>query len=144
MKKIYTAGKMSGLTREEQLGWRTEFASLLDDVMGISVKVVNPPLFYDPNDPDASSVEAEAKEWDLAQIRDSDVVVINLDGIEDSIGTHYELGYINAINSFGNKHIYVVGFGGKRDFHPWIKLSLFRWEPNVIAAADFVAKFCLY
>lgn len=140
MKKIYTAGKMSGLTLNEQVGWRNEFASLVED-LGVSVNVVIPPLYYDPGDPDAANIEAEAKEWDLAQIRDSDIVVINLDGIEDSIGTHYELGYINAINSFGNKHIYVVGFGGKKELHPWIKLTLFHWEPNVIGAADFVAKY---
>ena len=142
MKKIYTAGKMSGLTLNKQVSWRNEFASLVED-LGVSVNVVIPPFYYNPGDPDAANIEAEAKEWDLAQIRDSDIVVINLDGIEDSIGTHYELGYINAINSFGNKHIYVVGFGGNKELHPWIKLTLFHWEPNVIGAADFVAKYLL-
>ena len=140
--KIYTAGKMSGLSYGEQMNWRSEFEKALLSKASVPVTVVNPPAYYNYL-ADNHNSEAEVKEWDLNQVRDSGIVVVNLNDIESSIGTHFELGFINAINSFGNKHIYVVGIGSAEKLHPWISLSLFRCEPDVESAADYIANYLL-
>ena len=136
--KIYTAGKMTGLTYEEQMGWRDAVGRAIREKSEKSVLVVNPPKYYNPNDAHASKLDAEAKEWDLSQIADSDIVIFNLNDIESSIGTLYELGFANAINSYTNRHIYIIGVGGKRPMHPWIESGLFRWEPDFWSAADYI------
>lgn len=140
--KIYTAGKMSGLSFAEQTDWRTSFEKVLLSKASRPVCVVIPPMYYNYLSHNHNS-EAEVKEWDLNQIRESNIVVVNLQGIESSIGTHFELGFINAINSFGGKHIYVVGIGDPEKLHPWIGLSLFRCEPDVESAADYIANYLL-
>ena len=136
--KIYTAGKMTGLTYEEQIGWREELGRAIRMKSDQSVVVINPPKYYNPLDQNASRVEMEAKEWDLSQIADSDIVVFNLQDIETSIGTIYELGFVNALNAYTDKHIYVIGIGGERPLHPWIKSGMFRWEPDFWSAADYI------
>jgi len=140
--KIYTAGKMSGLSYTEQTAWRIDFEEALLSKASCKVTIVNPPMYYNYLSQNHNS-EAEVKEWDLNQVRDSDIVVVNLQGIESSIGTHFELGFINAINSFGGKHIYVVGIGNPKKLHPWIDLSMFRCEPDVESAADYIANYLL-
>lgn len=140
--KIYTAGKMSGLSFAEQTDWRSAFEKALLSKASRPVTVVIPPMYYNYLSQNHNS-EAEVKEWDLNQIRDSDIVVVNLQGIESSIGTHFELGFINAINSFGEKHIFVVGIGNSENVHPWIGLSMFRCEPDIESAADYIANYLL-
>lgn len=139
-KKIYTAGKMSGLTYDQQMGWRKEVVHQISH----AAKIVNPPEYYNPLDVNTAEVEMEAMIWDLNQIRDSDIVLVNLDGIDTSIGTHCEIGFINAINSFGDKHIYLVGFGkDKEELHPWIRMSLFHWEQDLESALDYICRYLL-
>lgn len=138
--RIYTAGRMTGLSSEEQIAWRLHLESELMSMKTHGFTVIIPTMYYDPNDPDARERENEAKEWDLSQIANCDIVVVNLDGIEKSIGTHYELGFIDALRRSG-KTIYVIGVGGKKDLHPWIANSLFRWEPDIEAAAVYIAQY---
>lgn len=140
--KIYTAGKMGGLDYGEQMGWRNAVEGAVRGRID-NADFVHPPVFYNPNDPNAWCTEDEAMEWDLNQIRDSDVVIVNTDTIDDSIGTHYELGFINAINSFGSKHVYVIGIGLKRELHPWIERSLFKWVETVDEAADYITYYMM-
>ena len=143
--KIYLAGKMSGLTYDEQMGWRNEISRFLEYNTAGNVKltIISPPRYYNPNDENAASIEEEAMKWDLNQIRDSNIVVVNLDDIASSIGTHIEIGFINAMNSFGHKHIYVVGFGKTKpdELHPWIRHNLFHYEPCAGSAARYICDY---
>lgn len=133
--KIYTAGKMAGLSFKQQMSWRDDLKTQLLLRTTESVKFAHPPIHsedcYDGR---------EIMSWDLNQIADCDIVVVNLNSISSSIGTLMELGFINAINSYTTKHIYVVGIGEPDTDHPWIDLSMFHWEDDVISAADYIAK----
>ena len=141
--KIYTAGKMSGLTFEEQMQWRSVFEYKLKKISDEVLVFLHPPLYYNYESPPLHKSEAEIKEWELNKIRECDIVVVNLDGINDSIGTHIELGLINAMNMFGNKHIYVIGIGDATDKHPWIQSSLLRVEPDIDAACNYINDYLL-
>ncbi len=137
---------MGGLPYEKQMMWRRTIADKFKECEDrFAVKVINPPEYYNPLDEDAYAVEREAMIWDLNQIKECDIVIVNLDGIEDSIGTHCELGYINAVNSFGNKHIYVIGFGNSpvENLHPWIQMNLFHWEPDITSTVDYICSHLL-
>jgi len=131
---------MSGLSLDEQSLWRNEVWIRFKEreLLG-AVTVVNPAYHYNPNDDNAPEVEREAMEWDLAQILDSDIVIVNLDGISSSAGTIYELGFINAINRCRGKHTYVIGIGDKRVLHPWIQMSLMHVEPTIYMAVAYIA-----
>lgn len=139
--KVYTAGKMSGLSYDEQMGWRLELERLVRTISD-NVLFIHPPRYYRYGDGMHKS-EREAMVWDLSQIRDSDIVVVNLDNIDDSIGTHMELGFIEAVNQMSAKHIHLIGFGKPSVEHPWLNEVLLRREDTIEKAAAYVSAYLL-
>lgn len=140
--KIYTSSKMSGVPYDEQLRWRHELENRIKSLTDVPLRFVHPPLYYNYGVTLHKS-EREIKEWELAQIKESNIVVVNLDGVNDSVGTHYELSYIDAINRSYPNHIFVIGIGDDSNIHPWIKESLFRCESNIESAARFITSYLL-
>ena len=139
--KIYTVGKMSGLTYEEQMGWRRNIENRVRYKADVPVQFIHPPLFYGYHQK-LHKTESEIKEWELNQVLSSDIIIVNLDGINESVGSHFEMGAVNAMNMFGNRHIFVVGIGDSA-VHPWIDLSFIRRESNIEDAADYIASYLL-
>lgn len=142
--KIYTAGAMKNIIFEEQIKWRIALENCLKAFKDSRCELVfiHPPYYY--NYESHSQInEAEIKEYELNQVRDSDIIVVNLNHINNSVGTHYELSYADAINSFGHKHIYVIGIGSTANVHPWILSSLFRVEDSVESAANYIKEYLL-
>lgn len=143
MKKIYTAGKMLGLTYQDQMSWRHEAEREIERKSDELIKFIHPPLFYNYDTP-THKTEREVMDWDLSQVKDCDIIVVNLEGITESIGTHYELATANVINTTSIKHIYVIGFGNPGvELHPWIEQSLHRREDTLDAATDYICRYLL-
>lgn len=138
--KIFTAGKMGGLSYDEQMKWRKELQNLICSKCDKSLKFVHPPVFYQYGDIEN---EREAREWEISQLKDSDIVVVDLTTIADSIGTHIELGIIEAMNQFGYKHIHLIGVGEPNVSHPWIQLGMLRQESTLEDAADYIINYLL-
>lgn len=141
--KIYTCGKMNGISYEKQMEWRCKIQELIESKTDKKVTFIHPPLFYGYHEIMHKS-EREVKEWELNQVCDSDIVIVNLDGINESIGSHFEMGAICGANIVGNKQITVIGVGEvKPEIHPWIGLSFLRHEECLEDAADFIATYLL-
>lgn len=139
--KIYTAGKMGGLEYEDQMLWRWKLELCVRETAN-NVVFVHPPQYYRYED-NFHKNEREAMQWDLAQIRDSDIVVVDMNTIADSIGTHMELGFIEAINQMGSKHIHVIAIGNPNVEHPWLYEIPLRFENSVESAADYITSYLL-
>lgn len=146
--KIYTAGKMHGLTLDEQMDWRNEVEGAVREAFETfwaprKYFFVHPPLFYSYETTEQQS-EKEIKDWELAQLRDCDIVVVNLDGLQSSVGTLYELATVDAVNSSGGKHIFVIGIGGDDiQLHPWVADTLHRREKTCEDAAKYIVQYLL-
>ena len=139
---IYTAGKMGGLSYDEQMEWRYHLQQTIEGLTDRPVTFIHPPKFYQYNSDDYKS-EKEVMDWDINHAIESDIVVVYLPNIENSIGTHMELGAIYAANQRSSKHIYVIGVGKAKCNHPWIDLCLHRQEDNIEDAADYITKYLL-
>ena len=137
---IYTCGKMSGLSLDEQMGWRVRFEKAMRSASPrSSIRFVHPPFFYNYED-DAYYSQEEVKRWELGTLRDKcDIVVVNLDGINESVGSHYELAVIDTLPKF----VPVIGIGDPDGVHPWILDSILRIEDDCYAAADYIAAYCI-
>lgn len=140
--KIYTAGKMGGLTYDEQMSWRKQIEKLIRDRTNKDVEFVHPPRFYQYGR-GFHKTEREVRMWDISNVKDSDIVIVDLSTISDSIGTHIELGVIEAMNEFGYKHIHLIGVGKPNTEHPWIMDGLLRWEESLEDAAEYIATYLL-
>lgn len=146
---IYTIGKMKGLSVEDQLDWRYDIEHYVRDMCAIqgipnkNVTFIHPPDYYSYAEDNHKS-EAELMEWELNQIAHCDIVIVNLDGIEESIGSHIELGVVNAVNMVTDRHIFVLGLGKmKDDIYPWIKESIFRCENDAESMAKYIVKYLI-
>ena len=135
--KIFTAGKMGELPYDQQLAWRWEIEDMIREATLASVVFVHPPMFYQYNKKDPEN-DIESMNWEINQLIDSDIVIVDLRTISGSIGTHMELGVIAAVNKVLPKNIYVVGFGKPDIENPWIENGVFHSEETAADAVDYI------
>jgi hypothetical protein len=142
--KIYTCGKMSGISFEQQMGWRCAIESLIKKKYDGSdkVKFIHPPLYYNYEHTMHKS-DKEILDWEMMQLHNCDIVIVNLDGIDSTTGSHMELGAVQGINRFGDKYIYVIGIGNDENLHPWIKGTCNRIENNYSDAVKYIIEYLL-
>lgn len=139
---IYTAGKMSGTEYSDQMLWRRNAETILLEHCK-KAKFIHPPLYYN-YEHQSHKTEREIKEFELSKLANSDVLLINLEGINSSVGVHFEIAHACAVNSFSNHHIFIIGFGGDYDnVHPWIKDSLFRYEYDLCKAIEYISDYLI-
>lgn len=114
---IFLSGAMTGLTPEEQKGWRDKIKNWM-----ICKKVV----VFDPTCFDAESKDAEVQEngfnFDVNSIINSDMIVLNLKKCMTSVGTCQEIMLAWLLG------IPIIGFWEKEEdvvpLHPWIEKEL--------------------
>ena len=137
--KIFTSGAMNGLSFEKQMKWRTLLEYTVKGNTDKPVEFVHPPMYFDYEYPDQNFV----KEWEISQLLSSDIVVINLENIKDSIGTHMEIGAVIGANKVSGKNIHIIGIGAPDTEHPWIKSTPLIIVPDVQSASDYIVKYFL-
>ena len=141
--KIYLAGKMNGLSFEEMNNWRHEVSRKLLNLSEMSdtkLNVINPVLYYNFEEK-RHQTEIEVEEFDLAHVISSNIIIVNLDGLKDSIGTIIELHDAHyhhkiPVIAFGNQELY-------DNLHPWIKNDITRVENNIDEMLDYIQDFYL-
>ena len=132
---------MSGLSFDEMNNWRKELRAMLRVVAGYrdcDVAVINPVEYYNFKEKRYQS-ELEVEEFDLAHVVSSDLVVVNLDGLNTSDGTKAEIWEARR-----NHRIPVIAFGSRTlydELHPWIKNKITRVEEDVVGVVDYVRDF---
>lgn len=138
--KIYLAGKMSGLTYEEMNKWREDIAKIINhmaDYCGKEVNVVNPVDYYNFRMPRHQN-EREVMQYDLSHVKSSNIVVVNINGLRESIGSCIEL-----YEAYKN-NIPVIALDKKDEYkylHPWIKECITRYEGNEENVATYIKDF---
>lgn len=132
---------MGGLTYSEQMKWRNRIESIIRARTEKNLIFIHPPNYYQYDD---GVSETEKKMWEMSQIKDSDIVIVDLTTIKDSIGTHIEIGLIEGMNQFGYKHIHLIGVGKPNVSHPWIQTGMLRQENTLEDAADYIINYLLF
>lgn len=139
--KIYLAGKMSGLSFEDMNSWRTEIKKLLlysARYKDYTLQIINPVDYYNFEIPIHQS-DAEVEDYNLAHVISSDIVIVNLDGLNTSIEVGIELHDANYHNK-----IPVISFGDKEDYdnlHSWIKRKITRVEETMDDVVSYIDDF---
>lgn len=135
---------MGGLTYEEMNAWRIEANICLLDMAGYyseKINVINPVLYYNFEEKRHQS-EIEVEEYDLAHVVSSDIIIVNLEGLQDSIGTIIELH-----DAHYHHKIPVIAFGDKKlydDLHPWVKNDITRVEDNIDDVVAYIQDFYMF
>ena len=138
--QIYLAGKMSGLSYEQMNQWRIDFdkyiKTIVDDYK-IELDCVNPVNYFNFEEMKYQSHE-EIMKFDLAKVKSSDIIVVNLNGLNTSIGTCIEL------YEAYKKEIPILGIGSDEVFnnlYPWLKVFITRYDNNYIETIRYIRDF---
>lgn len=143
MLKIYLCGKMSGLNFDEMNSWRKRVEDALkikSGFTGTPITVVNPVVYYNFEEK-RHQTEIEVEEFDLAHVITSNIIIVNLDGLKDSIGTIIELH-----DAHYHHRIPVIAFGDRKlydELHPWIKNDITRVEDDIVGVVNYIRDFYL-
>lgn len=141
--KIYLAGPMTGLTLEESLEWRRKFTYEYAKHCDTYPEIFNPPLYFNGDMNPNSYTDMEAFRFDVRQLKSSDLMVVNLDGAEKSVGTCQELAMayiwdipvIGINQSVDDKDTYL------NTLHPWIVEEvdkIFVGDSAIKMAANYI------
>lgn len=136
--KIYLSGGMGNVSFEEQSKWRQQITNAIKYNYDCEKK----PLFFNPvNYYNFEEVrhrsEREAMEFDLYNLRNSNLVVVNFNDPK-SIGTAMELMLAKERN------IPVVGFGvNGQTIHPWLLECCTRVCDSLKEVVEHIVEFYL-
>ena len=137
---IYLAGKMAGLSIEEQTTWRKFVAAELDkysDMANYKTNVISPCDYFNFEEKRQQN-EREVMNFDISLVRSSDIVIVNTTELNSSIGSVIEIyeAYKNDIP--------VIAYDEKgwyRILHPWIKCCITRTDSCVKDICEYIKDF---
>lgn len=136
--KIYLSGGMGNLSWEEQTKWRRNAS----DAIEFNHDYEKKPIFFDPTryynfEEERQKSEAEIMEFDLYNLRRSDLVIVNINDAK-SLGTMSELILAHEL------HIPVIGWVSTDEpVHPWIECCVTRMCDNMREVVEHVVEFYL-
>ena len=128
MRKIYLSGACRNVSQEISSSWRDYVSTAL----GSEFNTFNPNRHYDY----ASFLPASDKECRklfLNHLRESDILLVNLDFSDSSCGTNYEIGFAQALNKP------IIGFG-KIEVYPWAKDACDVVLPSMLEAVNYITE----
>lgn len=138
--QIYLAGKMSGLSFSEMNEWRKNIKSIIKGYtmyLGINVSVVNPVEYFNFEEKRHKS-ELEVMKFDLNKVKSSDIIIVNMKGLNTSIGTCIEL------YEAYKRDIPILAFGSEEEYnelHPWIQCFITRYDNDYHDTAFYISEF---
>lgn len=137
--RIYLSGGMTGLNREEQTKWRTQFKNAIkfgDYDYEKNPSIFDPTQHYNFEEKSHKS-EREIMEFDLNAVRNSDLIIVNFNE-PSSIGTAMELMLAKEL------HIPIVGLDkDKKEIHPWLRCCCHRMCDDMRELVEYIVDFYL-
>ena len=134
--KIYLSGAI-GCYEKSNSDYHKTWRKDVVDMFGASIDdCFDPTKFYNYND--SSYTEKEVMRYDLKQLKNSNIVLVNLDSIDMSTGTAQEILYAYLLD------IPIIGFIEDEEstyIHPWIREEvdkIFVGENSKDEAVDYI------
>ena len=137
---IYLAGKMSGLSDSEMRQWRNLLKSELEkysDMANYKTNIVSPCDYFNFEEQRYQS-EQEIMKFDLSLVKNSDIVIVNTNGLSSSIGS-----IIEVYEAWKND-IPVIAYDENGDYktiHSWLKCCITRADSCVIDICEYIKDF---
>ena len=135
--QVYLAGRMSGISHSDAIGWRYNAEKLFRGVEkyhGCKFTVINPARYYNFKEVKYQS-QREVMDGELYHVRDSECMVVSgkyfffNDAATTEIYTAWQL------------KIPVFVFGIEQDPHPWIDRCITRYEKSMNDVVEYIEDF---
>ena len=126
MRKVYLSGASKNVAEDISSSWR-EYVSV---ALGTDFNTFNPNKHYDYKEYLPAS-DKECRKLFLNHLRESDILLVNLDFSEISCGTNYEIGFAQALNKP------IIGFG-KIKVYPWARDACDIVLDDMVSAVNYI------
>lgn len=131
---IYLSGGMQDLTFEESDAWRQHIEY---ELKYENVRVFNPNWYYNYEHPEEYDSEKEIMDFDLYNLRRSDLVVVNFNAPR-SIGTAQELALAYEW------HIPIIGLNTHgNELHPWLEIECTKMFEEMADLIQYIKDYYL-
>lgn len=128
---------MSGLTYEEYSGWRNRVQAFFRGIGNQDVEIFNPVTYYSYEEK-CHKTDKEVMRYELNQITKCDVILVNLDKINESVGSIVE---VYEAYKRGKS---IIAFGKTDGVHPWILEMIDRVDDSLLESLDYIIMYLLY
>ena len=81
----------------------------------------------------------ETRLWELNQMQDSDLVIVDLSNIANNISAHCMLTAIQMMNKVRTKHTFVIGIGESDTDNIWLTSCIFKQFSTLDEAAEYIS-----
>lgn len=126
MKKIYLSGAIKNVSEDIGSTWREYVTAAL----GTDFNTFNPCKHYDYKKYLPAN-DKECRKLFLNHLRESDLLLVNLDFSNTSCGTNYEIGFAQALNKP------IIGFGNVEAYN-WAKDACDVVLDNMMDAVNYI------
>lgn len=139
--KIYLAGGVSNISKEEQVIWRDTITEMINHRCSVvdtkyKVDIISPPYYFTFEDQNYES-DLEVMKYYLRHTKSSDLVIVNFNDPK-SIGTAQELAVAY------DRDIPILGLNMEyKELNPWLVCSCDRIFDNYKELLDYLFKFYL-
>mgnify|MGYP003602624567 FL=1 len=143
MATIYLAGAIGKVSKKRAEEWREYFVTTYSYFVD-RPDVINPIDFFSYDEVEKYT-EREVLDWELSEVSKSDVLVVNLDRVTESVGTLQEMAtaYTHHIPIIAF-HLHMTEQEIKETLHPWIGTEctkIFTGSYAINKVADYVATY---
>ena len=143
--KIYIAGKMTGLTKDEMSQWRKELADKIRYQVSHSSMcfptIIDPCMYYNTKDIDAWDADKEYIRWELRHVKSADLIIVGVSEDMNSIGTMAEMtmAYDHDIPIL--LYDRYSGSEGVKRLHPFVWYFADKYFTDIDALVEYVVSY---
>lgn len=142
---VYLCGKMSGLAKEDMEGWRKYIKKELEKyaiLADCNINVISPCDYYNFENPRHQS-EEEIMRYDLSLVKNSDIVIANVEGLNTSIGSAIEIyeAWKLGIPIIGYENLQYHLHNKDEKLHPWLQTCITRTEVFSTDLCEYIRDF---
>lgn len=141
--KIYLCGKCTGLSIEEMTIWRNE---IINEFVkrDCNFKIINPcdyyasEEFFNENRISSFRQENTVREFDINAVKHSDIIIVNCENINTSVGSIFEIAIAKEYN------IPIVAFNYNNKIHSWIDTCIQEYFNTIEEMIIYIIKYYEY
>lgn len=130
--KVFIIGNSINLD-SENVRWRNNIIEKLTEYQDNRINFVFTPDYFDKPFTD------ETRLWELNEMQDSDLVIVDLSNISNNISAHCMLATIQMMNKVRTKHTFVIGIGKIDTNDYWLNSCIFKQFSDLSEAAEYIA-----
>lgn len=112
--------------------WRNNITDKLTEYQENNISFVHTLDYYD------EPFTEETRVWELNELQDSDLVIVDLYDIANNISAHCMLAAVQMMNKIRLKHTFVIGIGKSNTDNIWLNSCIFKQFTALDDAVEYI------